>query len=42
MTSGDTLTISVTSNETHAQLQIIDTGKGSKTYSKTPLSSVLY
>ncbi|MGG3758359.1 DUF3149 domain-containing protein [Bacillus anthracis] len=28
MTSGDTLTISVTSNETHAQLQIIDTGKG--------------
>ncbi|HDR7796941.1 TPA: DUF3149 domain-containing protein [Bacillus tropicus] len=28
MTSGDTLTISVTNNETHAQLQIIDTGKG--------------
>ena len=28
MTSGDTLTISVTSNETHAQLQITDTGKG--------------
>lgn len=28
MTSGDTLTISVTNNATHAQLQIIDTGKG--------------
>ena len=28
MTSGDTLTIFVTNNETHAQLQIIDTGKG--------------
>ncbi|PIE95692.1 histidine kinase [Bacillus fungorum] len=28
MTSGDTLTIVVTNNETHAQLQIIDTGKG--------------
>ncbi|MBG9841651.1 MULTISPECIES: DUF3149 domain-containing protein [Bacillus cereus group] len=28
MTSGDTLTISVTNNATHAQLQIIDTGTG--------------
>ncbi|KFM98736.1 DUF3149 domain-containing protein [Bacillus clarus] len=28
MNSGDTLTIVVTSNEKHAQLQIIDTGKG--------------
>ena len=28
MTFGDTLTIFVTNNETHAQLQIIDTGKG--------------
>ncbi|MGG2933929.1 DUF3149 domain-containing protein [Bacillus pacificus] len=28
MTSGDTLTIFATNNETHAQLQIIDTGKG--------------
>ncbi|HDR7252560.1 TPA: DUF3149 domain-containing protein [Bacillus pacificus] len=28
MTSGDTLTIFVTNNETHAQLQITDTGKG--------------
>ncbi|WP_242265176.1 DUF3149 domain-containing protein [Bacillus cereus group sp. BfR-BA-01422] len=28
MTSGDTLTISVTNNATHSQLQIIDTGKG--------------
>ncbi len=28
MTSSDTLTIVVTDNETHAQLQIIDTGKG--------------
>lgn len=28
MTSGDTLTIAVTNNATHAQLQIIDTGKG--------------
>lgn len=28
MTFGDTLTIFVTNNETHAQLQITDTGKG--------------
>ncbi|MDP7990926.1 DUF3149 domain-containing protein [Bacillus sp. MHSD_36] len=28
MTSGDTLAIFVTNNDTHAQLQIIDTGKG--------------